>query len=208
MQWVALWRRKTFVARIFRLQVWRATSAHKYGCPKIISGTPGNRANGIVNACMQDSSMRTDMSMIDSMGISFYLIASIKRKHGEHLPPPRQLRCMKNAAKAVLITKNPPQWCLHYWLLCQCNIHFRTFPMHITVSSPGKIYIPLRWQERKASSWILAGIHPHSSSPDYPNALILYLQRKAKPDFSMSKWLYSYKSVDYNYPCMLLLWHA
>ena len=32
---------KSIVARIFKIQVWRATSAHKYGCPTIISGNPG-----------------------------------------------------------------------------------------------------------------------------------------------------------------------
>ena len=33
--------RKTFVARIFKIQVWRATSAHKYGCPTVILGNSG-----------------------------------------------------------------------------------------------------------------------------------------------------------------------
>ena len=32
-QWAAVWCRKTFVARIFKIQVWWVTSAHKYGCP-------------------------------------------------------------------------------------------------------------------------------------------------------------------------------
>ena len=43
----AVWRRKTFVARIFNNQIWQATSYHNYGCPMVISG---NRANGVVKA--------------------------------------------------------------------------------------------------------------------------------------------------------------
>ena len=37
-QWAAVWPKKAFVARIFKMRVWWATSAYKYGCPSVISG--------------------------------------------------------------------------------------------------------------------------------------------------------------------------
>ena len=42
------WRRKMFVARIFKIQVWRATWAPKYGCPTVISGNSGQSGKDLL----------------------------------------------------------------------------------------------------------------------------------------------------------------
>ena len=86
-----LMQEKVYIARIFKIKVWRATSAHKYGYPLVISG---NRVNGIVKAWL-DLHKITPMALMQTWRMwikkscgyaEHYNKTKIKAKHNETCP--------------------------------------------------------------------------------------------------------------------------